>query len=234
MECPFCIETIKDKSVVCKSCTRDLTLVRPVIFEIQEMIAELDALQRELNQAKDQTGNNRNAGSLSAGTRLNLRRPTDDPAGRCSLSGYFRVRFATDLSAPCVGVNSAAFRLCTRRFQNHRVSLSGSSRCNLGRAQYIVHACRDWLPPTTSVLYRRTGCNGGKSWNMERASHWHSGRETFWRRHCFECCQALSRPGASRMLSPIGSPLCWASTSARRRCVAGRGFFRRSCEPLCR
>jgi hypothetical protein len=52
MECPFCIETIKDESVVCKNCTRDLTLVRPVIFEIQEMIAELDALQRELNQAR--------------------------------------------------------------------------------------------------------------------------------------------------------------------------------------
>jgi hypothetical protein len=52
MECPFCIETIKDESVVCKNCTRDLTLVRPVIFEIQEMIAELETLQRELNQAR--------------------------------------------------------------------------------------------------------------------------------------------------------------------------------------
>jgi hypothetical protein len=52
MECPFCIETIKDESVVCKNCARDLTLVRPVIFEIQEMIAELEALQRELNQAR--------------------------------------------------------------------------------------------------------------------------------------------------------------------------------------
>ncbi len=52
MECPFCIETIKDESLVCRNCTRDLTLVRPVIAEIQEMIAELEVLQRELGQAR--------------------------------------------------------------------------------------------------------------------------------------------------------------------------------------
>jgi hypothetical protein len=52
MECPFCTETIKDESLVCKHCTRDLTLVRPVIFEIQEMIAELDELQRQLDRAR--------------------------------------------------------------------------------------------------------------------------------------------------------------------------------------
>jgi hypothetical protein len=52
MECPFCTETIKDESLVCKNCTRDLTLVRPVIFEIQEMVVELDALQGELNRAR--------------------------------------------------------------------------------------------------------------------------------------------------------------------------------------
>ena len=52
MECPFCIESIRDESLVCKNCTRDLTLVKPVIFEIQEMIAELDTLQRELNRAR--------------------------------------------------------------------------------------------------------------------------------------------------------------------------------------
>jgi hypothetical protein len=53
MECPFCVETIKDESLVCRNCTRDLKLVRPVIFEIQDMIAELDALQRELSQARN-------------------------------------------------------------------------------------------------------------------------------------------------------------------------------------
>jgi hypothetical protein len=52
MECPFCIETIKDESLVCRHCTRDLTLVRPVIFEIQNMIAELDELQRQLDHTR--------------------------------------------------------------------------------------------------------------------------------------------------------------------------------------
>ena len=52
MECPFCIETIKDEALVCRTCTRDLMLVRPVIFEIQDMIVELDTLQRELNRSR--------------------------------------------------------------------------------------------------------------------------------------------------------------------------------------
>src|ERR1700674_1851570 len=53
MECPFCVETIKDESLVCRNCTRDLTLVRPYMFEIQEMITELDALQRDLSRARN-------------------------------------------------------------------------------------------------------------------------------------------------------------------------------------
>jgi hypothetical protein len=52
MECPFCIETIKNDSLVCKHCTRDLALVRPVVFEIQQMLAELDGLQRELDRTR--------------------------------------------------------------------------------------------------------------------------------------------------------------------------------------
>jgi hypothetical protein len=50
MECPFCAETIKDEAVVCKHCSRDLRIVRPVIIEIEKIVTELDALQRELDQ----------------------------------------------------------------------------------------------------------------------------------------------------------------------------------------
>ena len=49
MECPFCAETIKDEAVVCKHCSRDLRVVRPVIIEIEKIVIELDALQRELD-----------------------------------------------------------------------------------------------------------------------------------------------------------------------------------------
>src|SRR5271154_6125707 len=52
MECPFCVETIKDESLVCRHCARDLALGRPVIFEIQAMTAEVDPLQRELDRVR--------------------------------------------------------------------------------------------------------------------------------------------------------------------------------------
>lgn len=50
MECPFCAETIKDEAVVCKHCSRDLRIVRPIILEIQEIVLEFDALRRELDR----------------------------------------------------------------------------------------------------------------------------------------------------------------------------------------
>ncbi len=50
MECPFCAETIKDEALVCKHCSRDLRVVRPVLLEIQEIVADLDRLRRDLDR----------------------------------------------------------------------------------------------------------------------------------------------------------------------------------------
>src|SRR6478609_10494184 len=50
MECPFCAETIKDEATVCRHCNRDLRVALPVIREIQEIVADLDRLQRRLDQ----------------------------------------------------------------------------------------------------------------------------------------------------------------------------------------
>jgi len=50
MECPFCAEAIKYEAVVCKHCSRDLRVVRPVMLEIQELVSEFDRLQQELDR----------------------------------------------------------------------------------------------------------------------------------------------------------------------------------------
>jgi hypothetical protein len=52
MECPFCAEEIKDHALVCKHCSRDLKIPKPLIEENQELIATVAELQLELNKLR--------------------------------------------------------------------------------------------------------------------------------------------------------------------------------------
>src|ERR1700693_1147343 len=56
MECPFCTETVRDESLVCKHCSRDLRVALPVIVEIQEVVSELDHLRSELGHVNAKLG----------------------------------------------------------------------------------------------------------------------------------------------------------------------------------
>jgi hypothetical protein len=52
MECPFCAEEVKDEALVCKHCSRDLKIPKPLIEENQQLIATLGELQLELSRLK--------------------------------------------------------------------------------------------------------------------------------------------------------------------------------------
>lgn len=52
MECPFCAEDFNDASLVCKSCGRDLRLVRPIIEENLRLVREAGRLQLQVNRLR--------------------------------------------------------------------------------------------------------------------------------------------------------------------------------------
>jgi hypothetical protein len=46
------METIRDEAIACKSCSRDLRFVRPILLEVQDLVSEIDKLTHALDRAE--------------------------------------------------------------------------------------------------------------------------------------------------------------------------------------
>jgi hypothetical protein len=50
MECPFCAENVKHEAIVCRQCSRDLRVVRPMLLEIDDIVADIEGLRDDLDR----------------------------------------------------------------------------------------------------------------------------------------------------------------------------------------
>lgn len=52
MLCPFCAEEVKDEALVCKHCTRDIAIPKPVLLKNAELEKQVEGLKQEVDHLK--------------------------------------------------------------------------------------------------------------------------------------------------------------------------------------
>ena len=183
MECPFCIETLKDEAIVCRRCTRDLTLVRPVIFEIQSLIDEIRSLQSELTRSKmllaliDAPGRFL---SMQVGAFVML-------PSILLLAAHYLVTFQFDVTPVYLRIASVliplpfGFALATRRGFGFREALAfgvATAALSVGCMLLVT----GYLDDVSVLPSAQREC--GKHRTTPLASRWPSARATFSRSYC--------------------------------------------------
>ncbi len=56
MLCPFCAEEVKDEAIVCKHCTRDIAIPKPILQKNAELEKKVEELTQEVDHLKHRLG----------------------------------------------------------------------------------------------------------------------------------------------------------------------------------
>ena len=70
MECPFCAESVQEEAIVCKHCSRDLSVTHPVMRRVPTSVPDIDTSGREREQRERGGGGKTKVGAVAGRGRI--------------------------------------------------------------------------------------------------------------------------------------------------------------------